>query len=384
MRKGRVYWITGLPGSGKTTVGTALFYELREKQDNVIILDGDILKQFVGDNVGYSVGDRLSRAKKYSNICKILSDQGMCVIICTVAMFDEIREWNRNNIQGYIEVFLDVPFDVLKERNKKGLYSGEKKDDTLLNVEYPQDSDLRLVNDNQASVSDFVNIIISAAPRHESDFDRDRDYWNSIYEKKTITEEPSPFAKSIVSDMKTRGVDVLELGCGNGRDSLFFAREGFRVTGIDASDLSIHRLKRIVLNTNTRFICDDFVKCEAIYSVLYDTIYSRFTLHAINESQETELLTNCVRALKPNGRLYIEARSKKDDLFGLGVQIDRDAYVYNGHYRRFICMENLMKKMTSLGLRIVSADESRGFSKTSDQDPVLIRIVAELCIDELR
>lgn len=49
VQKGRVYWITGLPGSGKTTIGTALYYDLREIQDNVIILDGDILKYFVGD-----------------------------------------------------------------------------------------------------------------------------------------------------------------------------------------------------------------------------------------------------------------------------------------------------------------------------------------------
>lgn len=48
VKNGRVYWITGLPGSGKTTVGTALFYRLREQNDNIIILDGDILKQFVG------------------------------------------------------------------------------------------------------------------------------------------------------------------------------------------------------------------------------------------------------------------------------------------------------------------------------------------------
>ena len=83
MKKGRVYWITGLPGSGKTTLGTNLYYKLRESNDNIILLDGDILKEFVGDKVGYSSEERLIRARKYSNICKILADQGMWVIICT-------------------------------------------------------------------------------------------------------------------------------------------------------------------------------------------------------------------------------------------------------------------------------------------------------------
>ncbi len=379
MKKGRVYWITGLPGSGKTTIGTALFYELREKQDNVVILDGDILKQFVGDSVGYSDSDRYIRAKKYSNICKILSDQGLCVIICTVAMFEEIRRWNRNNIQGYIEIFLDVPLNVLVKRNKKGLYSGIKKDDRLLNVEYPQNPDLEVLNDDNASVNGIVEKITSLVPQNESDFDRDKEYWNHIYENGSITEEPSPFAKAVISDMKTRGKDVLELGCGNGRDSMFFAREGFRVTGIDASNNAIGMLKERSLKMAARFICDDFVKCKTIYSVLYDSIYSRFTLHAISENQETELLINCIKALKSNGRLYIEARSVKDELYGLGTRVDNNAFVYNGHYRRFIEINTLTKKMETMGYRIISAEESKGLSRTKNQDPVLIRIVSDAC-----
>ena len=53
-----MYWITGLSGAGKTTLGNRLYYEKRKEQDNVILLDGDILKNIVGDSIGYTIEDR--------------------------------------------------------------------------------------------------------------------------------------------------------------------------------------------------------------------------------------------------------------------------------------------------------------------------------------
>lgn len=82
-------------GSGKTTIGNALYYKMK-KTTSVVLLDGDVLKTIVGgENPGYTKADRMARAKRYSLLCKTLSDQGINVIICTIAMFDEIREWNR-------------------------------------------------------------------------------------------------------------------------------------------------------------------------------------------------------------------------------------------------------------------------------------------------
>lgn len=58
LEKGILYWITGLSGAGKTTIGNALYYKLRQNKSNIIILDGDILKNLVGDSLGYSREDR--------------------------------------------------------------------------------------------------------------------------------------------------------------------------------------------------------------------------------------------------------------------------------------------------------------------------------------
>ena len=60
---------------------------------------------------------------KYARMCQMLTNQDMIVICCTIAMYDEVRAWNRANNKRYVEVFLDVPFEVLRERDQKGLYS---------------------------------------------------------------------------------------------------------------------------------------------------------------------------------------------------------------------------------------------------------------------
>ena len=98
MDKGILYWITGLSGAGKTTIGNRLYYKMRSENKNVIILDGDILKKIAGKDLGYKREERLERAYRYSSLCKLLTDQGVHVIICTIAMFNEVRDWNRRNI----------------------------------------------------------------------------------------------------------------------------------------------------------------------------------------------------------------------------------------------------------------------------------------------
>lgn len=378
--KGRVYWITGLPGSGKTTLGMALYYKLKETHDNVLILDGDILKEFVSDTVGYSPDDRIQRARKYSNICKILSDQGIWVVICTVAMFDEIRDWNRKNINGYIEIYLDVNREILERRNKKGLFSDANQSaDWWLNYQLPKCPDVRLYS-NQIDldcVNDVVERVVQIAPQMESDYDRDTDYWNCVYSNQEIISNPSPFALKVLDDVISRGGgNLLDIGCGNGRDSLFFLQNGINVVGIDASVEAITKLNSLNLKNLGQFICDDFVRCLTVYQIMYDSIYSRFTLHAITEKQEDDLLKNVYSALKENGRFYLEARSINDDLFGKGTLNGKNSYIYDGHFRRFISIDELTDKMTRIGFKIISSEEGKGFSKTNDSDPVLIRIVA--------
>lgn len=379
MNKGRVYWITGLSSSGKTTIGTTLYYDLKKNNDNVVILDGDIMRDITADASfdTYSREGRMARARRYQALSKLLSDQGMIVIVCTIAMYDIVREWNRKHIKGYIEIFVDVPESIRRARDKKGVYVNSQNQE---NNEFPKNPDIHVLNDGTETISSIVQRIKELVPKDEEDYDRDRKYWNRFYTDKKDGKiaAPSQFAKDLVSDHQIKpGKHLLELGCGNGRDSLYFLKQGLRVTALDASDIAIERLKVVTSeNGAALFVCDDFVKCRSLYQLRYDYIYSRFTLHAITEEQEDELLENIVTGLAPNGKLFIEARTIKDDIYGKGKKVAKNAYIYNEHYRRFIDATEFQAKLERLGLKIEYLEERSGFSNTAESDPVLMRVIA--------
>lgn len=163
---GILYWITGLSGAGKTTIGSRLAEKLRRDRESVVLLDGDILKNIVSDKIGYSYEERKQRALKYAMMCKMLVDQGMLVICCTISMYDEVREWNRKNNEKYVEVFLNVPLEVLQARDQKGIYSKYKKGEITnlsgvdVRAEFPENPDIELKNDGHLTIEECVDFIM--------------------------------------------------------------------------------------------------------------------------------------------------------------------------------------------------------------------------------
>lgn len=163
---GQVYWITGLSGAGKTTIGKVFYQKLREKHDNVVFFDGDMLREVFGNDLGYSDEDRRKCAMRYSKLCDLLQKQGMYVICCTISMFDSIRQWNREHIDNYCEIYVKVSDQTLIERDQKGLYSryqsGEEKElaGFQVGVELPKNPDLILLNDGERTPEEQAELII--------------------------------------------------------------------------------------------------------------------------------------------------------------------------------------------------------------------------------
>jgi len=120
---GRVYWFTGLSGAGKTTVGRLFFAMLRARRPASVFLDGDILREVFGNDLGHSSEERFKSAMRNSRLCKMLSDQGIDVVCATISLFRACQDWNRREISGYREIYLRVPMDVLVKRDQKQLYS---------------------------------------------------------------------------------------------------------------------------------------------------------------------------------------------------------------------------------------------------------------------
>ena len=159
---GRVYWITGLSGAGKTTIGTALYEKLRASKNNVVILDGDKLRGAYGDAFGYTEQERRKAALCNAKLCHVLAEQGIDVICCTIGMYDSVRDWSRANNDKYTEVYLKVKMETLMKRDKKGLYSSHAENlvGVTMNMEEPKTPDVVIHNDGQERVEDIVERIL--------------------------------------------------------------------------------------------------------------------------------------------------------------------------------------------------------------------------------
>lgn len=163
--KGTIYWLTGLSGAGKTTVGTMLFHYMKEKKDNVVLIDGDAMRKVTG-NFDYSLEGRMKQGEIVQRLLMFLAEQGIDVICCVIGMSDKERQWNRENFSKYIEIYLEVSMEELIKRDSKGIYGealeGKRKDvyGMDLKTEYPKNPDLLIKNEGQNSAEDAFDLII--------------------------------------------------------------------------------------------------------------------------------------------------------------------------------------------------------------------------------
>lgn len=121
-----VFWVTGLSGAGKTTFSHALAGLLRDAGYPVVLLDGDELRAIFDTDAasptGHDRDNRVQLAMRYSRLCQSLAFQGVIVVIATISMFSQVQQWNRENIQGYFEIYLRTPIAELRRRDPKGIY----------------------------------------------------------------------------------------------------------------------------------------------------------------------------------------------------------------------------------------------------------------------
>lgn len=119
-------WITGLSGAGKTTLACSLVPMLKANGSPVLLLDGDELRAIFGDTHvsanSYERQARLEVAMRYARLCRMLSKQGVIVVIATISLFEEIHSWNRAHFPRYFEVYVKTPVDELRRRDPKGIY----------------------------------------------------------------------------------------------------------------------------------------------------------------------------------------------------------------------------------------------------------------------
>jgi adenylylsulfate kinase-like enzyme len=121
-----IIWLIGLSGAGKTTIASEMYTRLQCDTDNLVLLDGDVLRDVWGDKPGHDISGRMLNAHRISHLCKMLDEQGIHVIASVLSNFPEWQAWNREHFSTYFEIYLDVPLDVVEARDTKGIYAAHR------------------------------------------------------------------------------------------------------------------------------------------------------------------------------------------------------------------------------------------------------------------
>lgn len=373
-----VIWISGYSASGKTTVGRRVEAMLRDDGVPAILLDGDDLRSIFAGRWGYSREERVELARVYFRLCSHLAAQGLTVVISAVAMYDDVRRWLKENVSAAVEVFLDVPESERVERDRatKGIYEQIGPQNAM--YDEPRAPDLVVRNHGhvtaEAAAREIVDHVQGGGFARTADHGR-TNHWRAFYARSKAPDEPSNFALSVAGDLHS-AVDILEVGCGNGRDASFFAAEGLRVLALDASESAIESARRTHSRDGLSFFAGRIADL-AVDAGSFDAVYSRFCLHAMTPDEEDEFLFHALGRLRPDGNLFVECRSINDPLARKGEVISKTERIL-GHYRRFIVPEELRAKLDALGFRIEAFEESAGLAKFGDDDPVVIRLRASV------
>lgn len=201
-------------------------------------------------------------------------------------------------------------------------------------------------------------------------------YWNKFYKKTNHIKKATLFAKFCAKKLKNYSGTLYDVGCGNGRDVFYFNKRKINCIGIDRSHEVIKKnLKGKHLFFRNKFIRSDFSSFfkKKINNKKF-SIYSRFTLHTINYKDEKKFLHHLSKQKKLDF-IFIETRTIKDELYGVGKKIGRHEFI-SSHYRRFIDTNEIKKKLKKKFI-IKYFKEGRNFAKFKNENPWILRIIAK-------
>lgn len=166
MEQGKLIWITGLAGSGKTTIGKQVYFNLKKKNPSTVFLDGDSFREIMGSSQGHSREQRFIVAFQISRLCKFLIDQNINVVCATISLFKEVHRFNREQIQNYFEIYIHCSMDELINRDQKGIYSKALKGELLdvvgidITFDQPINCDLKIDNTEKIELDTKVKQIL--------------------------------------------------------------------------------------------------------------------------------------------------------------------------------------------------------------------------------
>jgi len=206
-----------------------------------------------------------------------------------------------------------------------------------------------------------------------------KDYWDDFY-KNNFKHTPSQFCVCVLTEIPTDAV-VVELGSGNGRDSLYFASQGHITVALDlsheaiASCISESKTRQV---EHTTFMQADLTSQQDVAKAINIArqkaenrnivFYSRFVMHSLDDKQEQALLSILSKNMNAGELIYFEFRSKEDE------NLDKH---FGGHYRRYVDSNVFLSRLAALNFSINYSLIGQGMAKYKEEDPFVIRIIAK-------
>lgn len=201
----------------------------------------------------------------------------------------------------------------------------------------------------------------------------DKAYWQDFYAKAVAPIFPSQFAVFVQSWLLGQDINMVEFGCGNGRDSQFFHGQGHSVT---VTDQHVSDELQTLAGRSERFnfVEGDVTETSAeVFSTLAQSkpdaqqvIYSRFFQHSIPEAVEKQMLVNIAEHMDPGALLFFEFRLEQD------TDIDK---IFKAHFRRFPSSDLFVNTVDGFGLKCIYRAEGTGFANYKEEDPYVGRFV---------
>jgi len=124
-----IVWLTGLSGAGKSTLAEGLSAALRERGQPVLVLDGDVLRQGLCHDLGFSDADRRENIRRAAEVARLAAHAGLTVVVALISPFRAERDAARARTQParFIEVHVDAPLALAEARDPKGLYARARR-----------------------------------------------------------------------------------------------------------------------------------------------------------------------------------------------------------------------------------------------------------------
>lgn len=166
--KGILFWVTGLSGSGKTSIAKLLKKDIEKLYGKTVVLSGDDLRKCF-NLFKFDKKSRFENGQKFIKLCKILTNQKINVILAIVGMDKNLRKLNKTKFKNYVEIYIKSDLGKIKKIGKKKIYQNFKTDIVGLDIkpELPKEAHIKINNDFKYSIEVLKNKILKKMNRFE-------------------------------------------------------------------------------------------------------------------------------------------------------------------------------------------------------------------------